>query len=383
VTTRSSVGALAHSARAVSSIDQGVSFLPDSITSTRLPRRPAAAATIVALTVGSLAFAAASPAGAAPVSGGDGVRATAVVLRSDLNVALLNSDASVPLHVALNDVHAPADAQQTLLSAKLKGVDHGRPFTMVRADVASSKATSNAKQSMGHATLAHATVHLPGLPLVNLVKVHAVSSTATCPVGGQPTANVDMVGDVLILGKKIKVAAGGTTTVNAPGVGKVTVALAKKATTSDTAAATALQLDVTVKPASLNVATVTGHVTLVQATCSTPGSDADASTGGAPGGGASDGGASSGADSGGSNGSGTAGSSGGDSATAGSSNGSSNGNSTAGSGTGNKTAPNGTGGDLAETGGSSSTPYIAGTAGALVAAGGAALFLARRRKSRA
>jgi LPXTG-motif cell wall-anchored protein len=353
-------------------------------TATRSARRPAASiATAVALALGSLALASASPATAAPAADGDAVHATAVVLRSDLDVSLLGNKAQVPLHVALDDVQAPANAQETTLNAKLKGVDHGRPFTMVHARVASAKAVSDDKQAQGTASLAHAMVHLPGMPLLNLVKLNAVTSTATCPVGGQPTADVNMVGDVLVLGKKIDVATHGTTTVTAPGVGQVTLELAKKATTSHTAAATALQLNVAVKPANLNVATVKGTVTLVQATCSTPGSD----TAGTGGGSGTAGSSTSGSDNGGpgNGGTPTPGSSSGGPGTAGSSSSgsSSNGSSTAGSGTGNQSAPDSSGQDLAETGSSSSTPYIAGAAGVLIAAGGGAVILTRRRKTRA
>jgi LPXTG-motif cell wall-anchored protein len=295
-------------------------------TSFRMPARRSAAVigAVVALAAGTLAVGPASSAHAAPVSGGSGEgKSTAVVLRTGLDVSLLNKSVDAPLNVSLNDVHAPADANHTALTAKLDGVDQGRPFNVLRADVATARATADAHRSEGYANLTRAQVHVPGLPLLGLIEVEAVTSKATCVAGKQPTADVKMVGDVVVLGKKVSAGAGGTTKVSVPGVGEVTLDLAKKVTTSSTAAATALELGVTVNPGNLNVADVKGDVTLVKATCQSPEVNG---------------------------------------------------------GSGVKPRPGPV--DLAETGGSSSTPYIAGTAAVLVAAGGGALFAARRRKSR-
>ena len=55
-----------------------------------------------------------------------------------------------------------------------------------------------------------------------------------------------------------------------PGVGEVRLDLAKTEQTSRTAAATALELKVSVNPLKLNVAEVEGTVTLAEATCETP-----------------------------------------------------------------------------------------------------------------
>ena len=66
------------------------------------------------------------------------------------------------------------------------------------------------------------------------------------------------------------IGAGGPTRVAVPGVGEVTLQLSKTATTTRTAAATALSLDVAVDPLKLNVAKVTGSVVLAEATCETP-----------------------------------------------------------------------------------------------------------------
>lgn len=83
----------------------------------RLPARRLA--TVVAATA-----LAAGPASLAHATEDQG-RASAVVLRTGLNVSLLNKSVNVPLEVALNEVQAPRSAEQTALTAKLDGVDGG------------------------------------------------------------------------------------------------------------------------------------------------------------------------------------------------------------------------------------------------------------------
>lgn len=345
-------------------------------TSSRVPVRRSAAAigAAVALAAGTLALGPASLAYAAPATSASGNgTADAVVLKTGLDVSLLNKTADVPLSVTLNEVHAPANADKTLLTAKLEGVSGGAPFTVLRAKVATAKATSDATVSKGYANLTKATVFVPGLPLLGLVKVDAVTSTATCETGKAPTAGTNFVGDVTVLGKKVSVRASGATTVNVAGVGKVSLELAKTVKTSTSAASTALQLHVHINSAHLNVADVTGDLTLVKAACALPGSSDGASTGGASNGGSSAGSSSSGATSGASSSSGSTGSG---SSSAGATSGTSAGN----SGTQTQTKSSG---NLAETGGSSATPYIAGAAAVLVVAGGGAVFLTRRKKANA
>jgi hypothetical protein len=138
-----------------------------------------------------------------------------------------------------------------------------------------------------------------------------------------------LLGAATVLGKKVTVTAGGPTDVKVPGVGEVRLDLSKSATTSRTAAATALELKVSVNPLKLNVAEVEGTLTLARATCEAPAAP-PAST--AP---ADD-----------------AEPQGGPVKEAG----------------------------LAETGGGSLTPYLAGGAIALLVAGGGGVALARRRR---
>ncbi|GGV51689.1 LPXTG cell wall anchor domain-containing protein [Streptomyces longisporoflavus] len=234
----------------------------------RLPaRRLGVIATATALVAGPAALAGAGPAAA---TGGDKGHADAVVLRTGLDVSLLNKTLNVPLKVALNEVQAPASAEKTALTAKLDGVNAGRPFSVLRADVATAKASVEDGKAEGHSNIARAEVHVPGLPLLSLIKVDQVTSKAVCAAGKRPVAEANLLGGVTVLGKKVTLSAGGTTQVAVPGVGEVRLDLSKTHTTSRTAAATALELKVSVNPLKLNVAEVEGTVTLAGASCRTP-----------------------------------------------------------------------------------------------------------------
>ncbi|MEV7492703.1 SCO1860 family LAETG-anchored protein [Streptomyces anulatus] len=327
----------------------------------------------LAVAAGPVALLAAVPAHAAPATpttGGEG-RASAVVLRTGLDVSLLNKSVQVPLKVTLNEVQAPASAEKTALSVNVDGVEGGAPVSVLRADVATANATVDEHRAESYTNLAKARIHVPGLPVLSLIEVEKVTSKAVCEVGRKPVAESNVLGHVAVLGKKVTLSAGGPTRVAVPGVGEVSLDLSKTVTTERTAAATALQLKVSVNPLNLNVAEVEGEVTLAEATCETPkgpktpekpGSTDGGSTGGSTDGGSTDGGSTGGGgDTGGDQGDG--GTSGGDVKTQ------------TGSDTG--TAP--TGANLAETGGSSTTPYIAGGAALLLAVGAGATVLARRR----
>jgi LPXTG-motif cell wall-anchored protein len=292
----------------------------------RMPaRRLATVATATALTAAPAVLGAASPAHAT----GDEGRASAVVLRTGLDVSLLNKTVNVPLAVSLNEVRAPQSAEKTTLTAQLNGVDGGQPFSVLSAEVARSKATVQDGKAEGYTNLVHAKVHVPGLPLLSLLEVGQVTSKATCEAGKTPTASANLLGDITVLGKKVTLTAGGTTDVDVPGVGEVRIDYSRTEQTSRTAAATALELKVSVNPLKLNVAEVEGTLTLAKATCETPAAPARET---APVG---------------------------------------------------DVKPQGEPADegLAETGGNSMTPYIAGGAVVLLLAGGGAVALARRGKS--
>ncbi|GHD84525.1 SCO1860 family LAETG-anchored protein [Streptomyces naganishii] len=264
-------------------------------------------------------------------------RASATVLRTGLDVSLLNREVDVPLTVTLDEVRAPRSAGRTALSARLDGVNGGQPFSVLRADVAKADATVTAGRSEGTVNLTHARVHLPGLPLLSVIELDQVTARATCEAGKAPVAVADVPGAVTVLGKKVTLSAGGPTHVRVPGVGEVRLDLSKRETTSRTAAATALQLTVSVNPLKLNVAQVEGTLTLANATCETPSPTPTAPATAAP--------------------------------------------TTAASTT--DVRPQGAPAaksDLAETGGSSLTPYLAGGSAVLLTAGGAAAAVARRRR---
>ncbi|WP_225809099.1 SCO1860 family LAETG-anchored protein [Streptomyces spinosus] len=272
-------------------------------------------------------------AGAAHATGAHG-RASAVVLRTGLGVSLLDKTVNVPLAVSLNEVQAPRSAGRTALSARLDGVNGGKPFTVLGADVAQARATATARRAEGSVRVVHAELHVPGLPLLSLIKADTITARATCEAGRAPVASANVLGAVTVLGKRVTLTAGGPTEVKVPGVGEVRLDLSRRSTTTRTAAATALELKVYVNPLKLNVADVEGTVTLAKATCespvtppaTTPAPSHDPAAGPRPQG-----------------------------------------------------AP--AAADLAETGGSSATPYIAGGALALLLAGGGAVAVARRRKS--
>ncbi|MFE9672573.1 SCO1860 family LAETG-anchored protein [Streptomyces sp. NPDC006259] len=302
----------------------------------RMPARRCA--TVLAAT--ALAAGPATLAGAPTAHATEEGNASAVVLRTALDVALLDKTVDLPLAASLNEVRAPRSAERTALTVELDGVDGGRPVNVLRADVAESRATVEGGRAEAFARLAHAELHVPGLPLLSLVEIEAVSSKAVCEAGKAPVATSSPIGAVTVLGKRVSLSAGGPTDVKVPGVGEVRLEFGQRETTSRTAAATALRLTVAIDPANLNVAEVTGTVTLAGAACETPAArseEAPSSAGpvqdAAPVGDVEDVEA--------------------------------------------QGAPAQSG--LAETGGSSTTPYVAGGAVVLLAAGAGAVVRTRRR----
>ncbi|MET9800045.1 SCO1860 family LAETG-anchored protein [Streptomyces sp. NPDC006368] len=259
---------------------------------------------------------------------GDAGRANAAVLRTALDVSLLDRAVDIPLKAALNEVRAPASAEKTALTVTLDGVDRGKSFSMLRADTATARAAADAHRAEASTHLAHARLHVPGLPLLSLVELRQVTSRAVCEAGKRPVAESSLLGHVTVLGKKVTLTPGGPTRVEVPGIGQVALHLSKTHTTTRTAAATALSLTVSLNPLQLNVADVTGTLTLAEAGCTSP-MAAPAPV------------------------------------------------------TKPRTAaePPRARADLAETGGGSSTPYVAGGALAVLAAGAGVLLAARRART--
>ncbi|MBB1242108.1 LPXTG cell wall anchor domain-containing protein [Streptomyces durbertensis] len=200
--------------------------------------------------------------------------ASASVLRTTLDVGLLKKSVHVPLTTTLNAVQAPGEgtdrAEQTALTAELDGVDRGRPFTVLRADVARATADVTEEAARADVELAKARLHVPGLPLLSVVEADAVRAKAVCEAGSQPTAEANVLGSVKVLGQRTRLTAGGPTHVKVPGVGEVKLELSATETTSRTAAASALRLSISVNPLDLGVAEVDGKVTLAEVSCRTP-----------------------------------------------------------------------------------------------------------------
>ncbi|MFG2831599.1 SCO1860 family LAETG-anchored protein [Streptomyces sp. NPDC048434] len=312
-----------------------------------MPRRLAATFVATALTAGSALLLGAVPAHATGDHGPARGTADAVVLRTGLNVGLLHKTLDVPLNAVLNEVHAPASADRTALTVNLDGINHGKPFSVLRADAATARATSDRRKTEGYANLVKAKVHLPGLALLSLIEVQQVTAKAVCEAGKRPRAESNVLGSVLVLGKRVTLTAGGTTDVKVPGVGEVRLDLSRKNVMSKSAAATALDLKVSLNPLKLNVAEVHGRVTLARAGCTAPGVKAPEHHG-------------------------TSGGQTGATKPAG-------GKGTEVTQTGSRPSTQ----NLAETGGSSATPYLAGGAALLVAAGAGSIGYARRRRNAA
>ncbi|MER7585686.1 SCO1860 family LAETG-anchored protein [Kitasatospora sp. NPDC097691] len=206
-------------------------------------------------------------------------KARAVTAELALDVKLLNNAVDVPVNIALNKVESPAQrwgsprpeaGGGSVLTAKVDGVDQQGPVTLVKADVGKSVTRVDAKGATASVKLVNADVHAPGLPATALLGLEAMSAEATCPVDGQPTADVVAPAKLTVLGKPVTVGLYGPTKVDVPLIGSVTVEFSKKTTTSTTAAASALEVQVEVNPLNLNVAKVSGKVTVASVGCEKP-----------------------------------------------------------------------------------------------------------------
>ncbi|MEU7093199.1 SCO1860 family LAETG-anchored protein [Kitasatospora aureofaciens] len=221
----------------------------------------------------------AAPVQAAPAPGASSPgKARAVTAEVALDVKLLNNAVDVPVGIALNKVETPAQRDGSVLTAKVDGVDQRGPVELVKADVGKSVTRSDAKGTAASVKLVNADVHAPGLPTTALLGLEAMSAEVTCPVDGQPTANVVAPAKLTVLGKPVTVGLYGPTKVDVPLVGSVSVEFSRKTTTTTTAAASALEVQVEVNPLNLNVAKVTGTVTVASVSCEKPGAPAPTDT---------------------------------------------------------------------------------------------------------
>lgn len=211
----------------------------------------------------------ATPVPASPSAPSPG-KARAVTAELALDVSLLNKAVDVPVDIALNKVESPAQRDGSVLTATVAGVDQTGPVELVKADVGKSVTRVDAKGAAASVKLVNADVHAPGLPATALLGLEAMSAEATCPVDGQPAADVVAPARLTVLGKPVTVGLYGPTKVDVPLVGSVSVEFSKKTTTSTTAAASALEVQVEVNPLNLNVAKVTGKITVASVSCEKP-----------------------------------------------------------------------------------------------------------------
>ncbi|MGJ5756363.1 hypothetical protein FB563_8497 [Streptomyces puniciscabiei] len=236
-------------------------------------RRLAAVAVSGFLVAGPAVTGEASAAEAADASKGG---ATATAFRAALDVS--GPTGTVPVHASLNAVQAPATAEKKTLDVALDKVDGDRPVNLLQADVAMARGDVARGRAQGTTHLVRARVHVPGLPVLPVLEVEEVTATATCVAGQKPTAESQVLGPLTALGKPLP-STGDGTTVEVPGVGRVRLAFSHKETTSSTAAATSVQLQVSVDPLHLGVAKVEGTVTLAEATCRSPRANAPVAPG--------------------------------------------------------------------------------------------------------
>ncbi|GJF30821.1 LPXTG cell wall anchor domain-containing protein [Kitasatospora sp. NE20-6] len=231
-----------------------------------------AAAAVRAVTAAGLAASAlALPAAAhADTPGPSAGSARAVTAELDLHVSLLDKAVDVPVNITLNKVQTPAERDGSVLTAKVDGVDRGRPVTLVKAEAGKSVTHVDARGTSASVTLAGADLHVPGLSGLTLLGLEALTAEVTCPVDGQPTAKVSSPVRLTVLGRPVTVGLNSPTRVVVPAVGTVEVEFSRRNVTSATAAASALELSVDVNPLNLNVARVTGRVTVASVSCEKP-----------------------------------------------------------------------------------------------------------------
>ncbi|MFJ3790847.1 SCO1860 family LAETG-anchored protein [Kitasatospora sp. NPDC090091] len=220
-----------------------------------------------------------APAAPAAAPAAQGGKARAVTAELDLDVSLLNKTVDVPVNIALNKVETPAQRSGAaqpetgggaVLTAKVDGVDQQGPVTLVKADVGRSVVKADAAGASASVKLVNADVHAPGLPATTLLGLESLSASATCPVDGQPAADVVAPARLTVLGKPVTLSLYGPTKVDVPLVGGVSVEFSKRTTTSTTAAASALEVQIEVNPLNLNVAKVTGKITVASVSCEKP-----------------------------------------------------------------------------------------------------------------
>ncbi|ACU77594.1 LPXTG-motif cell wall anchor domain protein [Catenulispora acidiphila DSM 44928] len=153
----------------------------------------------------------------------------------------------------------------------------GPEANLIDADAVSG--TARVINGPGGYTQAYATVanlrlflpllNLPGSSAANgILKVDLVSAQATCVPGQKPTASAKMPTTINLLGRDIPVPLTGEVKLNVPGVANIDVQLAPTTTIGGTGASSAVEAQI--KLNALNLASVSGGITLAKAACTTP-----------------------------------------------------------------------------------------------------------------
>ncbi|GAA1070813.1 SCO1860 family LAETG-anchored protein [Kitasatospora arboriphila] len=235
-----------------------------------MPSRSSVRAVAASLAASALAVSLPAATAQAATPKGSAGSARAVTAEVDLEVSLLDKAVRVPVDATLNKVQTPAERDASMLTAAVDGVDRGRPVTLVKADVGRSVTHSDDRGTSASVTLADADVHAPGLPGTTLLGLQALSAEVTCPVDGRPTAKVTSPLKLTVLGRPVSVGLNSPSRVAVPAVGTVEVEFSKKTVTTTTAAASALEVSVDLNPLNLNVARVTGKVTVASVSCEKP-----------------------------------------------------------------------------------------------------------------
>lgn len=153
----------------------------------------------------------------------------------------------------------------------------GPDADLIKADAVSG--TARVINGPGGYTQAYATVanlrlflpllNLPGASADNgILKVDLISAQATCVPGQKPTASAKMPATIQLLGKDYPVPLTGEVSVDI-GVAQVDVKLAPTTTIDGAGASSAVEANITLN--ALNLANVSGGITLASASCTTPG----------------------------------------------------------------------------------------------------------------
>ena len=118
---------------------------------------------------------------------------------------------------------------------------------------------------------------LPGASADNgILKVDLVSAQATCVPGHKPTASAKMPTTIQLLGQDIPVPLTGEVKLDVPGVADIDVKLAPTTTIDSAGASSAVEANISLN--ALNLAAVSGGITLAKASCTTPGAAAAGSS---------------------------------------------------------------------------------------------------------